>query len=219
MMHSLWELSMIGAVVSQLGAFVLVAFVVIATPGPDTAVTIRNALRGGRRDGVLTSAGVATGHAIWALAASAGLAAVLSASQPTFVALRIAGAVYLVSLGLHSLRRAASRAEPRRRQGTRPAAAGPSAYRQGLLCDLGNPKMAVFFISLLPQFAGHGSGSFAAMLALGLVVATMTFGWLSGYAAVVARVGKALQHTRGRRALDAATGAALIGVGIGVAAE
>jgi len=210
---------MIGAVVSQLGAFVLVAFVVIATPGPDTAVTIRNALRGGRRGGVLTSAGVATGQAIWALAASAGLAAVLSASQPTFLALRIAGAVYLVSLGLDSLRRAVTRTQPHGKQGTRPAAYVASAYRQGLLCDLGNPKMAVFFISLLPQFAGRGSGSFAAMLALGFIFAAMTFGWLSGYAAVVARVGDALQHTRSRRAVDAATGAALIGVGLGVAAE
>jgi len=154
-----------------------------------------------------------------ALAASAGLAAVLSASQPTFLALRIAGAVYLVSLGLNSLRRAVTRTQPHGKQGTRPAAYVASAYRQGLLCDLGNPKMAVFFISLLPQFAGRGSGSFAAMLALGFIFAAMTFGWLSGYAAVVARVGDALQHTRSRRAVDAATGAALIGVGLGVAAE
>jgi RhtB (resistance to homoserine/threonine) family protein len=205
--------------VGHFGAFLLVAAVVIVTPGPDTALTIRNALRGGRRGGVLTGAGVATGQAVWALMASAGLAAVLSASQPAFLALRIAGAAYLIYLGLHSLRRAASRTEPDSERTAPPATDVAFAYRQGLLSNLGNPKMAVFFISLLPQFADHGRGPFAAMLAFGLVFAAMTVTWLSGYAAVVARFGDALRRTRVRRLLDAATGTTLVAFGIRLATE
>ena len=83
----------------ELGAFLLVAAVVIATPGPDTALTIRNTLVGGRRAGVFTAGGVAAGQAVWTLAASAGVAALLVASEPAFLALKYAGAAYLVFLG------------------------------------------------------------------------------------------------------------------------
>ena len=83
--------------------FALVAAVVICTPGPDTALTIRNTLLGGRGNGLRTAQGVAVGQALWTLAASAGVAALVAASQPVFVAVRIAGAAYLVWLGLHAL--------------------------------------------------------------------------------------------------------------------
>jgi threonine/homoserine/homoserine lactone efflux protein len=84
-------------------AFVGVAVVVVVTPGPDTALTLRNALVGGRRAGVLTAVGVVGGQAIWTLASSAGIAALLVASRPAFTALRHAGAAYLIYLGLRAL--------------------------------------------------------------------------------------------------------------------
>lgn len=83
--------------------FVLLAVVVICTPGPDTALTIRNTLLGGRGNGIRTTAGVASGQALWTLAASAGIAALVAASQPVFTALRVAGAAYLVWLGLQAV--------------------------------------------------------------------------------------------------------------------
>ena len=89
--------------IGNLAAFVAVSALVIVTPGQDTALTIRNALLGGRRAGVFTALGVSSGQAVWALAASAGLAALLAASEPAFVALKLAGAAYLVYLGLHAL--------------------------------------------------------------------------------------------------------------------
>lgn len=217
--RSFRELSSMAFVLGHFGAFLLVSAVVIVTPGPDTALTIRNSLRGGRRGGMLTSAGVASGQAAWALAASAGLAAVLAASHPAFLAVRIAGASYLAYLGLHSLRRAA-RLDAGADEGIPNRTAEiASAYRQGLLSNLGNPKMAVFFISLLPQFAGHSRSSFLDMLGLGFVFAAMTFTWLSAYAAVVARLGDALRRSRARRLLDALTGAALVALGIRLATE
>jgi threonine/homoserine/homoserine lactone efflux protein len=195
--------------VTHLLAFVAVAAVVIATPGQDTALTIRNTLLGGRRAGVRTAAGVATGQTVWAAAAALGLAALLGRSEPLFLAVRLAGAAYLVWLGVQSLWAAL------RRRSSEPVPAGRGApFRQGLLSNLGNPKMAVFFTSLLPQFGG---ASFVALLALGLVFAAMTLVWLSGYASVVERAGDVLRRGRVRRALDAVTGSVLVALGLRVA--
>ena len=186
--------------------FLGVSAVVIVTPGQDTALTIRNTLRGGRRDGVLTAFGVATGQVGWAIATSAGLAALLVASEPAFQALRLFGAAYLVFLGTQSLLRAL------RRSAAKPIPPGKRRpYRQGLISNLGNPKMAVFFSSLLPQFA-H---TFAGLLSLGLTFAVLTVLWLS----VVARAGEILRRPRVRRVIDAIVGAVLIAFGARLATE
>jgi threonine/homoserine/homoserine lactone efflux protein len=87
----------------QLLAFLGVSLMVIVIPGPDTALTVRNALAGGRRAGVATAAGVATGQAVWTIATSFGIAELIQASEPAFLALRVAGAAYLVALGIQSL--------------------------------------------------------------------------------------------------------------------
>jgi threonine/homoserine/homoserine lactone efflux protein len=190
-------------------AFLGVSALVIVTPGQDTALTIRNTLLTGRRGGILTAAGVASGQAFWTLAASLGLAAVLTASEPAFLAVRFAGAAYLVFLGLQMLL-----------GGSRHASAQPrrwsNAYAQGLLSNLGNPKMAVFFTSLLPQFGGD---SFAALLGLGLVFCSMTLLWLTLYAVVVARAGDFLRRSRVRLWLDRVTGTVLVALGVRLATE
>jgi threonine/homoserine/homoserine lactone efflux protein len=196
--------------VTELLAFIGVAVVVIVTPGQDTALTVRNTLAGGRRAGVRTAAGVVCGQAVWALAASVGVAALLVASEPAFVALKLAGAAYLVYLGCRTLLDAvrghehAARAAP---------ASGGRELRQGLLSNLANPKMAVFFSSLLPQFGE----TFAVLLALGLVFCALTLLWLSLYAMAVARAGDVLRGGRVRRTLDAVTGLALVAFGLRIA--
>jgi threonine/homoserine/homoserine lactone efflux protein len=195
----------------HIAAFVGIAAVVIVTPGQDTALTIRNTLLGGRRGGVRTALGVASGNAVWTLAASAGIAAIVAAWEPAFLALRIAGAAYLVLLGVQTLvaalrGRASRHALARGRR---------SAYRQGLLSNLGNAKVAVFYTSLLPQFGD----SFVLLLTLGLLFSAMTLAWLACYALVVARAGDLLRRPRIRRALDAMTGSVLVSLGIRVAAE
>ncbi len=194
----------------HLAAFLGVSLVVIVTPGQDTALTIRNTLAAGRRGGVLTAFGVVSGQVAWAFAASAGLSAVLLASRPVFTALRIVGAAYLVYLGVEALV-AAVRGRPAAESGPRRRA----TYRQGLLSNLGNPKMVVFFTSLLPQFAS----SFGGMLALGLVFASITLAWLTLYAVAVARAKAVLLRTRVRRALDALAGLVLVGFGARLASE
>src|SRR5205807_2907716 len=131
----------------NLAAFLGVSILVIVTPGQDTALTIRNTLVGGRRSGVLTAAGVASGQFVWTLATSAGLAALLVASEPVFTALKLAGAAYLVYLGLQALRAALFGPHPPGPLIPAPARGGGSGwgpYRQGVLSNLGNPKMVVF---------------------------------------------------------------------------
>ena len=94
-----------------------------------------------------------------------------------------------------------------------------AAFRQGLVSDLGNPKIAVFFASLLPQFAPAGGATFAALLLPGLTFSTITFAWLAAYAAVVGRAGDILRRPRFRRAIEGVTGAVLIALGLRIAAE
>jgi threonine/homoserine/homoserine lactone efflux protein len=195
-------------------AFLAISALVIVTPGQDTALTIRNALLGGRRAALFTALGVSAGQALWALASAVGVAALLAASEPVFLALRLAGAAYLVWLGVQALVSALRRRNPELvHEGTNLRAR--VAFRQGILSNLGNPKMAVFFLSLLPQFGG----SFAALLALGLVFSCLTLVWLSAYGVAVARAGDFLRRSRVRRALDAAVGAVLVALGLRIAGE
>jgi threonine/homoserine/homoserine lactone efflux protein len=202
----------------DLVAFVAVSAIVICTPGQDTALTIRNTLAGGRRSGIATAVGVSMGQAVWTLAASAGVVALLTASEPVFRGLKLVGAAYLVYLGAQSLRAALTRRA--HEHSVRPAGAlSPSrALRQGVVSNLGNPKMAVFFASLLPQFAPGGQASFLGLLALGLVFCAMTFTGLTVYAVAVARL-NSLVSGAVRRVLDAVTGVVLVALGLRLATE
>jgi threonine/homoserine/homoserine lactone efflux protein len=198
----------------ELAAFFGISALVIVTPGQDTALTIRNSLMGGRRAGVFTAIGVSAGQAVWAFATSIGIAALIVAFEPAFVALKLAGAAFLIYLGAHALVSAlrGRHAEQRSPGGS---LASPAALRQGVISNLGNPKMAVFFTSLLPQFGS----SFSALLALGLVFCTLTFVWLTAYAFAVAKAGDVLRRPAVRRVFDAVLGAVLVALGLRLATD
>ena len=197
---------------AELLAFFGVSAIVIATPGPDTALTIRNTLMGGRTAGIRTALGVSTGQATWTLATAVGIAALLAASEPAFLAVKILGSAYLVWLGLQALLAAVRGHErpPVRAQKR-------SSFRQGLLSNLGNPKMAAFFPSLLVQFVPEHA--FSALLGLGLVFSLMTLVWLTAYAYAVARAGELLGRPAIRHAIEAVTGAVLVALGVRLATE
>ena len=195
---------------AELLTFLGLAVVVIVTPGPDTALTIRNTIAGGRAAGLGTGLGVASGQAIWTLAAAAGVAALLVASEPAFLALKYAGAV----------RPSAARHAP---EPALPAVRARlpvrTAWRQGMVSDLANPKMAVFYTSLLPQFTPADGPAFAVLLGLGVIFSLMTFSWLALYATAVDRLSDLLGRTGVRRALDAAMGTVLVALGGRLALE
>ena len=195
--------------------FAGVSLVVIVTPGPDTALTVRNALFG-RRSGILTAVGVGTGQLAWALLTACGVASVLAAHQGALTVLRLAGAAYLVGLGAHALW--ASWHSPSTTPPPRPRHGARRSFAQGLVSNLANPKMAVFFLSLLPQFAGPDP-SLSALAGLGLLFAVMTVMWLAAYAVVVDRARNVLQRNAVRRWMDRMTGAVLIGLSVRVAIE
>jgi threonine/homoserine/homoserine lactone efflux protein len=208
----------------QLLAFLGVSAVVICTPGPDTALTIRNALAGSRRAGVATAAGVATGQAVWTIATSVGIAELIQASEPAFLVMKAAGAAYLILLGLQSLLKALwSTRHPNHAVGARADKRSGwmrpgRGLRQGVVSNLANPKMAAFFLSLLPQFASAEGGA-GPVLALGLVFCVMTFAWLALYSVVVDRARVVLRRARVRRALDGLSGLVLIGFGTRLALQ
>jgi len=197
-------------------AFLGVSLLVICTPGQDTALTIRSTLAGGRSAGVATAFGVSAGQATWTVSTAAGLAVVLMASAPLFLAIRLAGAAYLVYLGLRSLLNI--RLPHRPAAGGASLQAGKTAFVQGRLSNLSNAKMVVFFISLLPPFAGPHP-SFVLLLALGLNFSLLTLAWLVGYAVALERMGRWLRGTAVRRALDAVLGAVLVALGLRVGAQ
>ena len=205
---------------AELIGFFGVAVLVIVTPGPDTALTIRNTLLGGRPGGIATAFGVVGGQAVWALATSLGIVALLLASEPAFAAVRLAGAAYLVYLGVQTLVAAwrGGSWEIADRAGN-PALAPRTAARQGFVSNLGNPKMAAFFPSLLPQFVPSGESAFLPLLLLGLLFCTMTLLWLTTYAVVVSRAQGFLRRTGVKRALEAFTGTVLVALGVRLATE
>jgi threonine/homoserine/homoserine lactone efflux protein len=186
--------------------FLVVAVVVVVTPGVDMALVTKNALLHGRRAALGTALGVNVGIALWTLAAALGVAALVRASAEAFDVVKLAGAVYLVYLGLQALRRRERAAVPGSRT---------SPFRQGLISNALNPKIAVFFTSLLPQF-GH---SLPALLLLGALFNAIGLVWLTMYAVAAARGRAALRRPRVRAALDYLSGVVLVGLGVRLAFE
>ncbi|HKC26683.1 MAG TPA: LysE family translocator [Jatrophihabitans sp.] len=197
-------------------AFALAAVVVILFPGPDTLVVLRSVLRGGRRRGASAAAGVLTGLTIWIAVAALGLAAVLRASELAYNVLRIAGGCYLVWLGVQSLR-SMLRHEQAPEQG-RGGIVG-TGFFAGLVTNLLNPKVGVFFVTFLPGFIPHGYPVGVMSLLLGAVFVVLTVAYYLLLLASAARLVDWMATPRIRRRLDAVTGFVLVGFGVRLAAE
>jgi RhtB (resistance to homoserine/threonine) family protein len=198
--------------------FVGVVALLTITPGADMAMVARSVFTGGRRDAFATTLGISAGCLVWAFASALGVAALLAASRTAYDALRLVGAAYLVWLGVQSLlaaRRGAGAPEPVANAGERRA----SPFRQGLLTNLFNPKIAVFYSTFLPQFIAPGDPVVALSLALAGVHIALGVAWLSLYAWLLHRAVAAFKGSRLRRALDALTGTVLVGLGLRLAAE
>ena len=190
--------------------FLLISAIVVVTPGVDMALVTKNALLHGRRAARATALGVNLGIFIWTLAAALGLAAVIAASAVAFTAIKLVGALYLVYLGLRALLGSAE---------ATPTPARGSAFRQGLASNLLNPKIAVFFTSLLPQFVDAQHAEPQDLLLLGLLFNCMGVLWLLVYAELAARGRNVLRRPRVKRALDRLSGVALVALGVRLAAE
>ncbi len=201
----------------QVLPFLAVAVVVVVTPGVDTALVTRNALLYGRRAAV--AVGVNVGIAFWTVAASIGLAAVVAASVEAFTMIKLAGAVYLVYLGLQAIRASRRSGQERPEAAPRAPITRRVAFRQGLVSNLLNPKIAVFFTSLLPQFVGSGGVVAARLALLGALFNLIGVAWLLSYAVAAARGRAVLSRPRLKRLLDRVSGMVLVALGARLALE
>ena len=207
-------------------AFALTATLVILAPGPDSMLVLRNTLRGGQRAGWITACGTMSGLAVWAVAAAAGLSALLRVSHVGYDILRLAGAAYLIWLGVTTLRSRRGPAGPAAPGGAgEPPGppAGPArgwrVYLNGLLSNLFNPKIGVFFVAFLPGFIPARASAAAFSLVLGLWFIVETGAWLVILTWLVARGVGWLRGSAAQRWVERVTGVVLIGFGLRLAAE
>ena len=181
-------------------AFAGLAALLVITPGADMALVTKNGLAHGRRAALATALGVNLGALVWTIAAALGLAVFVRSSAAAFNTLRIAGAAYLLYLGLQTLWSTLHRRErPVQSEPERTPRSSWKAFRQGVFSNLLNPKLAVFYTSLLPQFVAPGQSMFARSLLLGGILNLMAIVWLSSYAWLISRAGAYLRRPRVRR--------------------
>lgn len=198
-----------------LGGVVLIAAM---APGPDFLVVMRNAMISGRRAGVAAAAGIACGVAGWAVITSVGVAGLLAASAVAFTVVKLIGAAYLVLLGIRALI-AARRGGYAEMTVDGPAQRGAAAaFRQGLFTNLLNPKVAVFFVALLPQFLPH-SATAADTIALSSTAAVVSLVWFTLLATMVSAMRRLLTGPKVRRAIDAVTGGLMVAIGVRIAVQ
>lgn len=206
--------------------FLAVVTVLTLTPGPDMVLVLRNGLRGGSRAAWWTGLGCCCGIAVHASAAVVGLSALLAASATAYTVVKLAGAAYLVYLGistlwrsLHSARKTASVAAvpdtPGPVRGVSPSSRS-AVFQQGLVSNLLNPKIALIFLSLIPQFVTAGEPVAATTMFLGSSFLGLAVLWWRIFSLVVAPLGRLLSRPRVQRAFDRATSMLLVGLGIRV---
>ena len=195
--------------------FIGVVALLTITPGADMAMVARSVFTGGRRAAFATTLGICAGCFVWACASAVGIAAVLAASETAYDALRLVGAVYLIWLGVQTLWMARGDLPPVPDD----VSARGHPFRQGLLTNLFNPKIAIFYSTFLPQFIAPGDPALVLSLALAGVHIALGIAWLSLYAWLLDRAVAAFKGSRLRRTLDAVTGTVLVGLGLRLAAE
>ncbi|MBE1494222.1 threonine/homoserine/homoserine lactone efflux protein [Amycolatopsis lexingtonensis] len=199
-------------------SFLLVVVLGAMSPGPDFVVVTRSALTGGRRAGIAAGLGIALGVFAWVVAIALGVAAVLTASAIAFTVVKLVGAAYLVLLGVKAWL-AVRRGEYRDLGDDNPEPLkATAAFRQGLFTNLLNPKVAVYFLALLPQFL-PADGSTLQTLELAAIATAGTVLWFVTLAVVVGALKKVFRDGRVRRGLDAVLGSLLVALGLKVAAE
>src|ERR1700674_205058 len=201
----------------SLAVFLGVAIVVTLTPGPATAMVVRSALRGGRRSALLTTLGNSVGVLAWGVASALGVSALIAASEVAFLVLKVGGAVVLVCLGVQSFRRS--------RGGEQAAKLGgedvwsPRAFRDGLVTCLANPKLAIFFVALFPQFLERGHSNLTTGLAMAGLIVALDLVWYSAVALAVTRLRRQFVDGPWQHRLERVTGSLMVGLGLRLALE
>lgn len=199
------------AVWTALAAYTFAAALLTITPGLDTALVLHLAATRGRQAAWRAGLGIALGCLAWGLLAAAGLSAALVASAKLFTAIKLAGAAYLVWLGIGLLR-----AKPHAPEAG-PVGAAEDTFRRGLLTNLLNPKVGLFYVAFLPQFVPAGAPVFALTLAMTAIHAALGLAWFALLIAATGRAAGWLERPRVRLWLDRIIGGLFVGLGVKLA--
>ncbi|MBO9520905.1 MAG: LysE family translocator [Nocardioidaceae bacterium] len=197
-------------------AFTGAAVLIVLLPGPDTLVVVRSILRGGRRQGILTALGNLTGLIVWVTCAVLGIAALLRASEVGYNALRVVGACYLVFLGVQAWR---TRGQVASEEPAGRASLLGSGFRAGILTNLLNPKVGVFFVTFLPGFVPDGASVAATTALYGAVFVVLTALYWVLLLGLAGKVTAWMNTPAIRRRLDMATAGVLVAFGVRLATE
>ncbi|TMR27230.1 LysE family translocator [Nonomuraea zeae] len=202
---------------TEIVAFGGIVLIGAMSPGPDFAVVVRRSAVSGRAYGMAAAAGIAVGVFVWVVAAATGIAALLAASATAFTVVKVVGAAYLLYLGAKALRSALRKGGPLELDLPDPARRTSwAAFAEGLLTNVLNPKAALFFVALVPQFVSPGE-SVQDTLLLSLIALAGTVAWFLVVANVVGTLRKVFARSAVRRIVDGLTGVALIGLGLKLA--
>ncbi|MEN2505883.1 LysE family translocator [Stutzerimonas stutzeri] len=196
-------------------AFIAAASLLTVTPGVDTAIVLRTATLEGRRQAVLAGAGICLGCLAWGVAVSLGLGALLQASELAYTVVKFAGAAYLIWLGSRLLFRPRASFDAGAGEGT-PVGNGRAFWR-GLLTNLLNPKIGVFYVTFLPQFVPLGADVAGYSFFLACLHVLLTLAWFAVLIAATIPLGKLLRRPALTRALDRVTGGVLVAFGVRLA--
>ena len=204
---------------AQIAAFTLAATLVTVVPGPDMARVARRAMSDGWRRASITSAGIVTGLLVHATASAIGVSAILVRSATAFTVLKVAGACYLVVLGLLSVRAAGrtARGGGAETATVPPLRSGRTSFAQGFLNNVLNPKPALFYLAFVPQLVEPGDPVFmltAVMVSIHIVISIV---WLVVWGWLVSSATDLVTRSNWRAALEGVTGAVLVGLGLRLA--
>jgi threonine/homoserine/homoserine lactone efflux protein len=188
-----------------------IAVLLTIAPGPATAMVVRNALRVGWRSAVMTVAGNELGVVTWALLSVLGISALVAASEVAYLVLKLVGACVLIWIGVQSLRRSGEEV------GARATSSRP--FRDGVVTSLTNPKLAVFFVALFPQFVGDRGAVLPTTLLMAAMLVIFDFAWYTALAVMVSRARQSFVRSGVGRWVERTTGAILIALGVRVAIE
>lgn len=198
---------------NSVAAFALLSLILTLTPGPDSLLVLRSSLRGGRHTGTRVAGGAASGSLFWGLCSAAGLTAIMAASAQAFRAVQLAGAAYLIFQGIRGWRAARSPLA----DGDKRSGPGPG-FRAGLLSNLLNPKVGLFFLTVMPQLIPGHTHIAAYALAFAITDALIAGTWLITVAWISDKARMLLRRPRTRAVLDRAAGTTLVALGVKVAA-
>jgi RhtB (resistance to homoserine/threonine) family protein len=205
---------------SQIVAFTFAAAVLTVIPGQDTLLVVRNVLRGGRGDGVVTTFGICAGLFMHATLSALGVSVILMHSATAFQLVKFAGACYLVWLGLRSLSsamRGAHHPAGPEHQRAADAVSPQRCFLEGVLSNVLNPKTAVFYLAFLPQFIGPTDPVLQKSLLLAGIHYAEGILWLVGVSMAVDQTRRLFLHAMVRRWLDGICGTLFVGFGVRLA--